>query len=131
MNLYQRLIEDFWFQQISKKFALILTVLLCRERLFSYIVNDIVQFIWKNYLTNFDVILNDQNINNKRTIFKQMIFAFVRVLYNFNISEKTIRFFAKIFNKETSFLKSLNDVANQYCVRKFREHNHNKIFEKI
>ena len=104
---------------------------MCRERLLSYSANDIAQLIRNNYLANLNAILNRQNISNRRTIFEQMILSFVRVLRVLNISEETTRFLVKILDKKASLLKSLNNVANQYCVEKFYEHNHNKIFEKV
>lgn len=112
LNLYQRLIEKLWLEQTSKAFALTLATLLCRERLLSYIVNDITQLVENNYLMNFDAVLNDQDIRNKRTIFEQMILSLLRVLYILNISEETIRFLAKILDKETSLLKSLDDIVD-------------------
>jgi len=75
-------------------------------------VNDIAQLVESNYLTNFDAILNDQDIRNRRTIFEQMILSLLRVLYTLNTSEETIRLLAKILNKEASLLESLDDIAN-------------------
>ena len=94
-------------------------------------MNDIVQLIESSYLTNFDVILNNQDISNKRAIFEQIILSLLRVLYTLNISEETIRFLAKILDKEALLLKFLNNIADQYCIRKVRRHNHHKAFEKV
>lgn len=45
-------------------------------------------------------------------IFKQIILLLLRVLCIFNISEETVRLLIKIFNKEASLLKLLNDIVN-------------------
>jgi hypothetical protein len=93
-------------------------------------MNDIAQPIGGNYLANFDAILNDQDISNRRTIFEQMILSLLRVLYTLNINEETIQLLAKILDKEALLLESLDGIANQYCAKKVHRHNHNKAFEE-
>ncbi len=130
LNLYQWLIEDLWLEQTPEAFALTLAALLCRERLLPYTVDGIAQPIGSSYLADFDAILNGQNISNRRTIFEQMILSLLRVLYILNISEETVRLLAKVLDKEASLLESLDDIADQYCVKKVYRHNHNKAFEE-
>ena len=129
LNLYQRLIEDLWLEQTFEEFALTLTALLCRKRLLFYIMNDIAQFVENSYVTNFDAILNDEDIKNRRTIFEQMILSLLRVLYTLHINEEIVQLLAKVLDKDASLLESLDDVADQYCVRKLLEQDHNKAFE--
>jgi len=82
-------------------------------------MNDITQLIGDSYVTNFDAILNDENIKNRRTIFEQIILSLLRVLYTLHINEEIVQLLAKILNKDALLLESLDDVANQYCVKKF------------
>ena len=131
LNLYQRLIEDFWLEQTSEAYALTLAALLCRERLFSYTLNDTAQSIRGSYLTDFDTILNDEDIKNRRTIFEQMILSLLRVLYTLHISEETVRLLAEVLDKDISLLKPLNSIADQYYVRKLLEQDHNKAFKNV
>ena len=131
LKLYQRLIEDLWLQQTSEEFTLILAALLCRERLLSYAMNNIAQSIEDSYLTDFDAILNAQDFSNRRVVFEQMLLSLLRVLCTLEDSENLLEFLAKILDKESSLLTSLDDISNQYCVRKIHEHTHNKAFEKV
>lgn len=131
LNLYQRLIGDIWLQQTPEDFALTLAALLCRERLFSYTLDDTAQSIEGNYLTDFDAILNGQDISNRRTVFEQMILSLLRVLYFLKINEEIGRFLAEILDKEASLLRTLDGVADQYCARKVRRYDHNRAFEEV
>jgi len=81
-------------------------------------MNDTTQSIENSYVANFDAILNGEDIKNRRTIFEQIILSLLRVLYILYISEEIVRLLAKILNKDASLLESLDDVANQYCVKK-------------
>ena len=90
LSLSQRLINDFQNFQESKQLILILTVLLCYERLFFYISNDIVQFFNDYYLIDLNVLLNDKSLNNRRVIFKRMCFSFFQVLIIFNDKYKNM-----------------------------------------
>ena len=91
-------------------------------------MDDTAQPIWGSYLADFDAILNGQDISNRRTVFEQMIFALVRVLYNLNTSEETARLLAEVLDKEASLLEPLDGVADQYCARKLRGHNPQQSF---
>ena len=131
LNLYQRLIEDLWLQQIPEEFALTLAALLCRERLFLYTVDDSAQPFGDCYLADFDAILNGQDVSNRRTVFEQMILSLVRVLYTLNTNEETVRLLVKILDKEAPLLGPLDGVSDQYCARKVRGYNHNSAFEEV
>lgn len=54
----------------------------------------------------------------------------MRVLYTLNISEEIVRLLAKTLDKEALLLELLNNITNQYCVKKVYRHNYNKAFEK-
>lgn len=77
-------------------------------------MDDTAQPIWGSYLADFDAILNDQDISNSRTAFEQVVFALIRVLYNLNTSEKTIRFLTEVLDKAASLLAPLDGVADQH-----------------
>lgn len=131
LNLYQRLIKNLSLQQTIEDFALALTALLCRERLLHCNRTDNKRINEADFLMDFDVIMNDQDINNKWTVFEQMTMSLMRVLFASQGSENIFQFLAEVLDKETPLLKSLNDVANQYCVKKMRERKHNEAFKEV
>ena len=131
LNLYQRSIKDLWLQQTPEEFALTLAALLYRERLFLYTVDDTAQPIGDCYMADFDAILNDQDVSNRRTVFEQMILSLVRVLYTLNINEETVGFLVKVLDKEAPLLRPLDGVSDQYCARKVHGYEHNSAFEEV
>ena len=131
LTLYRRLIEDVRLEQSSEEFALTLAALLCRERLLPYTMDDTAEPIGGSYLTDFDTIVNGQDISNRRTVFEEMILSLVRVLYTLNTNEEAARFLTEVLGKDASLLKLLDGVADQYCVRKLCRHEHNSAIEEV
>ncbi len=80
LDLYQRPSKDLSLQQIAEGFALNLAALLCRERLLPLDRKDKERIIEASFLIDLNTIIDSQNINNKRTIFEQMIMSLMRVL---------------------------------------------------
>ena len=130
LNLYQRLIEDLWRQQTLEQYGLTLIALWCRERLLNYSTDETTRPIEVSYLADFDAILHDEDIKNKRTIFEQMILSLWRVLYALNISKKVVQFLEEVLDIETSLQKPLAGIVDQYTVRKIHGHYHNRAFEE-
>jgi hypothetical protein len=93
-------------------------------------VDGTAQPIGGGYLADLDAILNGQDISNRRTVFEQMILSLVRVLDTLNTSEETVRLLAQVLDREASVLEPLDGVADQYCAKKLRGHNHNRAFEE-
>jgi hypothetical protein len=82
-------------------------------------------------LADLDVLLDGQDISNRRTVFEQMILSFLRVLYTLEEDSKDLlRFLMDVLDKEASLLEPLVGVADQYCARKIRGYNHNRAFEE-
>lgn len=129
--MYQRLSKDLSLQQITESFALNLAALLCRKRLLPLDRKDKKRIIEVSFMIDLNTVIDSQNINNKRTIFEQMIMSLMRVLIAIQNSENIFHFLAKFLDKIISLLKSLDDVANQYCVRKLRERMHNEAFNEV
>ena len=94
-------------------------------------MDDTAQPIGGSYLADFDTILNGQDINNRRTVFEQMILSFVCVLYTLKINKETVQLLLEVLNKEASLLGPLDGVSDQYCARKVRGHNHNRAFKEV
>ncbi|KAL8788260.1 MAG: hypothetical protein Q9213_001780 [Squamulea squamosa] len=111
-------------------FALILAALLCRERLLPYTADDTTQPTGGSYLADFDAILNDQPISNRRAVFERMIFSLLRVLYNLNPSEDIIRLLEEVLNEQAPPLELLDGVTDQYCAGKIRGRDHDRAFEE-
>ena len=126
-DLYQKLIENLSLHQTIEDFALSLAALLCRERLLPYNKNDERMFE-ASFLVEFDAIMNDQNISNRRTVFEQMIMSLMRVLKTKGRVDM-YQFLEEILEKEPFLLQSLDDVADQYCLKRLHGHQHNKAFE--
>lgn len=125
------MIDGLRLQQLSERFALILTVLSCREGLLSYIKNNIARFIENNYLTDFDVILNDKDISNRRAIFEHMIMSLVRALRTHDIFAELAQFLAETLQQKQSLLGLLDGISDQYCAKKIHGLDHNEAFEEI
>lgn len=131
LNLYQQLIEDLWLQQTHEQFELTLIALLCCEQLLTYSTDETAQLIENSYLTDFNAILNSQDIKNRQTVFEQMILSFVHVLYTHKNSQNMLVLLVKVLDIKPSLLKLLDGVSDQYCVRKVCEHNYNRAFKKV
>lgn len=129
LNLYQRLVDDLWLQQTPEEFALTLAALLCRERLLPYTVDDTAKPVGGSYLADLEAILNGHDISNRRTVFEQMIWSLMRVLYILDTSEETVRLLVEVLDKEASLLEPPDGVADQYCTKKIEGHNHNRAYE--
>lgn len=59
-----------------------------------------------------------------------MIMSFMCVLFAFPNNENVCIFFANVFDKKIFLLKSLNNVENQYCVKKYVNTNIAKHIKK-
>lgn len=132
VRLCQQLIEDLWAQKTIEELGLTLAALLCRERLLPYTKSDSAYPIWGSYLADLDAILNDQDINKRRTVFEQMISSLLRVLYTLkDDNEDTIQLLADVLDKEASLLEPLDGVADQYWSRRIPGlFNHKKAYEE-
>ena len=120
LDLYQRLIKDLSLQQTTEDFALALAALLCRERLLRCNRTDNKRINEAGFLMDFDAIMDGQDISNRWTVFEQMTMSLMRVLSASQGSENIFQFLAEVLDKEAPLLKSLDGVADQYCVRKVR-----------
>ena len=120
-SLCQRLIEDFQNSQESEQLVLILTALLCHKRLLLYTSNDIVQPFNDCYLVDLDVLLNDKYLSNRRAVFERMKFSFLRILIILDDEyEDMTRLLAVVFDKDSSFLKSFDEVTDQYVAQRIK-----------
>ena len=104
--------------------------MLCRERLLPYTIDDTAQPVGGSYLTDLDAILNGHDISSRRTVFEQMVFSLVRVLYTIGDSGDLLQLLAEVLDKKPSLLTPLDGVSDQYCARKIRGHTHNEAFEE-
>jgi len=93
-------------------------------------VNATAHLVGDSYLADFDAILNNQVIRNRRTVFEQIFLSLLRVLYTLNTSEETTRLLAEVLDKEALLLASLDGTADPYCALRVHRHNHNKAFEE-
>ena len=92
--------------------------------------DDTVQPIGGSYLTDFDGILNGQNISNRLAVFEQMTSSLLHVLCTLDTGEETAWLLSEVLDKNALLLESLDGIADQYYARKVHRHNHNKAFEK-
>ena len=108
---------------------LTLIALLYRERLLPYTINDITQPVGSSYLTDLNTILNSQDISNRRTVFKQMVSLFMRVL-DTNNGKDLIQLPIEVLDQRTSLSTLLNSALDKYYIRKIRGITHNKAFRE-
>ena len=129
LDLCQTLVSGLRLPQSPEDFMLTLVALLCRERLLPYTMNDIKQPVGSSYLTDWNTILNGQDINNRRTVFEQMVSSFVRVL-DANDGKNLIQLPMEVLDQRTSLSTPLNGVLDEYCARKICGITHDKAFRE-
>ena len=121
LELYQRLLRDFWNSQEPEQLVLILAALLCYESLLPRTSNDITQPISGCYLTDLGILLSGISLSNQRTLLDRVGFSFLRVLTALGDGyEDLIRLLAGALDKAPPILDLFDGLIDQYVVQRIK-----------
>jgi hypothetical protein len=89
--------------------------LLYYKRLLLYSLDDGTQSFKGDYLVDFDTLIKDEPLTNKRTILEHMIFSFLRATNTVKDSHQGIRqLLATILNKDIPVLEPCDKFLDRY-----------------
>ena len=128
-RLYHRLTRDLQGPQIIEQATLTLAALLYYKRLLLYSLDDGTQSFKGDYLVDFDTLIKDEPLTNKRTILEHMIFSFLRATNTVKDSHQGIRqLLATILNKDIPVLEPCDKFLDRYQIYRIERQSHGDAF---